>query len=60
MNAQKRLLCIACRTAPAEINFRGTGWKKRCAECQRVFERKTDRQRMARRKLARIATATPG
>jgi hypothetical protein len=61
MTTQKRPLCIACRTAPAELNFRATAWKKRCAECQRLFERKSERQHTARRKARqRLAAAASG
>ena len=49
-----RPLCEACRTAPAELRHDGRGWKSRCSECQRAFELATDRQRVARRKLARM------
>jgi len=58
MTTQKRPLCIACKTARAELNFRATRWKKRCAECQRAFERKTEREQAARKRLR--AAATPG
>jgi hypothetical protein len=58
MSAQKRPLCIACKTARAELNFRATAWKKRCAECQRAVEREADRARMARRKLLAAAAAS--
>jgi hypothetical protein len=47
----QRPLCVACATAGAELKPSGTGWKKRCAECQRNFELRNDRERMARRKL---------
>jgi hypothetical protein len=57
MSTQKRPLCIACRTAPAELNFRATAWKKRCGECQRLFERKIDRQRMARKRVRPAAAS---
>jgi len=46
-----RPLCEVCRTAAAELNFRGNGWKRRCSECQRAVELRTGRQSAARRKL---------
>jgi hypothetical protein len=52
-----RPVCEACRTAPAELKPSGSGWKKRCAECQRNFELQADRARMARRKLTRLEAA---
>jgi hypothetical protein len=31
--------CADCGTAPAELNYRGDGWKKRCAGCQEIVDR---------------------
>jgi hypothetical protein len=49
-----RPLCVTCSTAPAELKPHGGGWKKRCSACQRNSELQADRERMARRKLARL------
>jgi hypothetical protein len=52
-------LCDSCRAAPAELKPSGSGWKKRCAGCQRAYELRADRDRsaakVARRRLARLA-----
>jgi hypothetical protein len=49
-----RPLCEVCKTAPAELNFRGTSWKKRCSDCERTRQLQADRERMVRRKIARL------
>jgi uncharacterized coiled-coil DUF342 family protein len=32
--------CADCGTAPAELNYLGNGWKKRCGRCQEIADRK--------------------
>jgi len=53
-----RPLCEACKTAPAEINHNGGGWKKRCATCEHAVKLAADRarghQKTARRRAARM------
>jgi len=55
---QNRPLCEACKTAPAEINSRMTGWKKKCAACEHAVKLAADRarghQKTARRRAARM------
>jgi hypothetical protein len=46
-----RPLCEDCAIAPAELNFRGTAWKKRCAECEHAFKFQCARKQAARQKL---------
>jgi hypothetical protein len=53
-------LCQTCSTAPAELRPDGRGWKKRCSDCQRALELQSDRDRMARRKVARLGSCACG
>jgi hypothetical protein len=55
-----RPLCEACRTVPCELKTNGTGWKKRCSDCQRAYELASDRERMAQRKVARLGSSPRG
>ncbi len=46
-----RPLCIDCRVEPPELNYKGTGYKKRCAECQRKKEKQSNtKQKREKRK----------
>jgi hypothetical protein len=55
---KQRPLCEACSIAPAELKYDGRSWKKRCWECQRAFQLKSDRERLARQKIRMRAEAS--
>lgn len=52
-----RSLCEACGTAPSELHSDGRRFKRRCSDCQRAYELQCERERAARRKLAREEAA---